>query len=66
MDVLRSRLLAKTIDEANKARLGSTVGTLSDDLATQWGSQIRSVVLNPYLIAKDHRTMYSSVTVVPY
>lgn len=56
MKVLKSRLYEKAMEEkraedalkeANKKEIG-------------WGSQIRSYVLHPYKLVKDHRTNYES------
>ena len=66
MNVLKSRILAKKIEDSNRVRLGLTVGTLESTTTTQWGSQIRSVVLNPYIMVKDHRTMLTQGNVDAY
>ena len=31
-----------------------------ENMANEWGSQIRSYVFCPYLLVKDHRTNYST------
>ncbi len=50
--VLRSRLLA-----LQQAAHAQKVADLKGDLiAAEWGSQIRSYVLQPYTMVKDHRT----------
>lgn len=54
MQVLQSRLLK--LMEENKVK---EVSELRGDIASksiEWGSQIRSYVLNPYKLVKDHRT----------
>lgn len=55
MKVLEAKLLKKKkeskVDEINKLRNKSI---------PEWGSQIRSYVLNPYQIIKDHRTGYET------
>ncbi len=52
MKVLRGKLAQKRIEEqeAERARLRG------EDVSAQWGSQIRSYVLHPYKMVKDHRT----------
>lgn len=56
MEMLRSKLyqlkLKKQEEEAAKLR-GQT-------LSIEWGSQIRSYVLHPYRLVKDHRTGYET------
>jgi peptide chain release factor 2 len=50
--VLRSRLLALQ-QAAHAAHLAELKG---DSMPAEWGSQIRSYVLQPYTMVKDHRT----------
>jgi peptide chain release factor 2 len=50
--VLRSRLLALQ-QAAHAQRVADLKG---DAIAAEWGSQIRSYVLHPYTMVKDHRT----------
>ena len=52
MKMLMSRLLAKKRDEEDEKR-AILEGTKLDNA---WGSQIRSYVLHPYNMVKDHRT----------
>ena len=52
MRVLRARLYQKALDE-RRAEEEKLVG---DKKAIEWGSQIRSYVLHPYQMVKDHRT----------
>jgi peptide chain release factor 2 len=52
MTMLRSMLVQREI-EAREAKLAELRG---DRRANEWGSQIRSYVLQPYTLVKDHRT----------
>lgn len=52
MNILRAKLVQRQIEERDK-RLSDLRGERS---ANEWGSQIRSYVLNPYQLVKDHRT----------
>lgn len=54
MKVLRARLLEIKEAEEDK-RLAELRGVF---VKTEWGSQIRSYVLHPYQMVKDHRTDY--------
>jgi peptide chain release factor 2 len=52
MGVLRAKLAAREVEERNK-----TLDDLRGERqANEWGSQIRSYVLQPYQLVKDHRT----------
>jgi peptide chain release factor 2 len=54
MKVLRARLL-----EIQQAKKEEEVAVLRGDYTkAEWGSQIRSYVLHPYQLVKDHRTSY--------
>lgn len=52
MKILRSKLVQKRIEEqqAEKKKLRG------DFKSAEWGNQIRSYVLHPYTLVKDHRT----------
>ncbi len=52
MRVLRARLYQRALDE-RRAEEDKLVG---DKKSIEWGSQIRSYVLHPYRMVKDHRT----------
>ncbi|MDR3606783.1 MAG: peptide chain release factor 2 [Oligoflexia bacterium] len=52
MKVLRSRLYERHLEEERKKQ--ATIEDSKKDIA--WGSQIRSYVLHPYKMVKDHRT----------
>jgi peptide chain release factor 2 len=56
MIMLKSRIynLEKEIREEAKSKIEGT------KLANEWGSQIRSYVLHPYNMVKDHRTNYET------
>lgn len=51
MKLLKSKLI-KQMEEQQAKELGE----LKTKVKIEWGSQIRSYVLNPYKMAKDHRT----------
>ena len=52
MNILRAKLVQRSIEE-HDAKLAALRGERS---ANEWGSQIRSYVLQPYQLVKDHRT----------
>ncbi len=52
MKILRARLYALRLEEERKKRDEA----LSQQKEIAWGSQIRSYVLQPYTMVKDHRT----------
>ncbi len=54
MHVLKSRLYELALQERQE-ELSSVVGEKKE---STWGSQIRSYVLHPYTMVKDHRTNY--------
>ncbi len=51
MQVLESRLLMRRREEEHKKRK-----ELAGDVKASWGDQIRSYILMPYQLVKDHRT----------
>ncbi len=52
MNILRAKLVQRELEMRDK-KLAELRGERS---ANEWGSQIRSYVLNPYQLVKDHRT----------
>ncbi|MFN2460107.1 MAG: peptide chain release factor 2 [Candidatus Velthaea sp.] len=52
MTILRAKLIQREREE-REAKLSDLRG---ERKANEWGSQIRSYVLNPYQLVKDHRT----------
>ncbi len=52
MNILRAKIVQREREEA-EAKLAELRG---ERRANEWGSQIRSYVLNPYSLVKDHRT----------
>ncbi len=56
MRVLRARLYQRALDE-RRAEEEKRVG---EKKSIEWGSQIRSYVLHPYRMVKDHRTGFES------
>jgi peptide chain release factor 2 len=52
MNVLRAKLVQSALEE----RESKLAGLRGERQANEWGSQIRSYVLQPYQLVKDHRT----------
>ncbi len=59
LDMLRSKLLSRKIAE-HEAKMKQVKGETMD---VNFGSQIRSYVLHPYSMVKDHRTNYETANV---
>lgn len=57
MDILRAKLWKRMEDERIAKEKGMQV---SSTTAIEWGNQIRSYVLHPYKMVKDHRTDYET------
>jgi peptide chain release factor 2 len=53
MQILSARLWEKQEEDQKRLEKGLTV---SETVEPEWGSQIRSYVLHPYKLVKDHRT----------
>lgn len=53
MDILRAKLFVR-MEEERKAKEAGMYATKTTDI--EWGNQIRSYVLHPYKMVKDHRT----------
>jgi peptide chain release factor 2 len=58
MKVLKSRLYERHLEEERKKQ--AAIEDSKKDIA--WGSQIRSYVLHPYKMVKDHRTGFTVST----
>lgn len=52
MSLLRSRLYTSALERREK----EWQGVRNEKVAIEWGSQIRSYVMHPYQMVKDHRT----------
>ncbi len=57
MSILKAKIFAKEEKERLALEKGRSIATTT---ANEWGSQIRSYVLHPYKMVKDHRTGYES------
>lgn len=56
LKMLKAALYEKEIEERNKAKDEVEAGKK----ANEWGSQIRSYVMHPYQMVKDHRTSFET------
>ena len=55
LEMIRGKLFQMKEEEAAREARGRSVGSSTK---IEWGSQIRSYVLHPYQLVKDHRTDY--------
>ena len=56
MNVLKSKLYQREIEE----RIAKQAALKGEQKSIEWGSQIRSYVIHPYSMVKDHRTNYET------
>ena len=57
MELLKAKIFAKQEAEREVEAKGRSIASTT---ANEWGSQIRSYVLHPYKMVKDHRTNHES------
>ena len=57
MELLKARMFSKQEQEQQAVAKGRSIAATT---ANEWGSQIRSYVLHPYKMVKDHRTDHES------
>jgi len=53
LEILKGKLYKRQADERQKKAEGMSISKTTE---IEWGSQIRSYVLHPYKLVKDHRT----------
>jgi peptide chain release factor 2 len=56
MKILRAKLHQKFLEKKGKEK----AKLRGDQISAEWGSQIRSYVVHPYKMVKDHRTKYET------
>jgi peptide chain release factor 2 len=56
LKILRAKIFQKKLEEEGREK----EKIKGEHLSVQWGSQIRSYVLHPYKLVKDHRTKFES------
>lgn len=56
LKMLKAKLYEKEVEERNKAKQEME----ATKKANEWGSQIRSYVMHPYQMVKDHRTSFET------
>lgn len=59
LKMLRAALYEREVQERNRQRDAEN----AQKKANEWGSQIRSYVMHPYKMVKDHRTLHECATV---
>lgn len=52
MEIIRAKLYKKHLEDEEKRSKGLTI---SDKVSIEWGSQMRSYVMDPYQMVKDHQ-----------
>ena len=57
LELLKAKIFTKEEAEREAAAKGRSIASTT---ANEWGSQIRSYVLHPYKMVKDHRTGHES------
>lgn len=57
LDLIKAKLYAKQLADAEALAKGRSIAAST---ANEWGSQMRSYVLHPYKMVKDHETGYES------